>query len=72
MPFSPATRRAVRQWQINRYILAIGMPMGVPGFGPGPGYYPPPPRRGFLGGCFRLYDGPQGYYRPRGYYPGGY
>jgi lipoprotein-anchoring transpeptidase ErfK/SrfK len=45
---------------------------GGPWFGPGPGYYPPPPRRGLFGGWFRQYDGPQGYYRPRGYYPGGY
>jgi lipoprotein-anchoring transpeptidase ErfK/SrfK len=37
-------------------------------------YYPPPPRRrGLFGGWFRqqpYYDGPQGYYRPRGYYRG--
>jgi lipoprotein-anchoring transpeptidase ErfK/SrfK len=42
-----------------------------PWFGPGPGYYPPP-RRGIFGGWFRPYDGPQGYYRPRGYYQRGY
>jgi lipoprotein-anchoring transpeptidase ErfK/SrfK len=45
---------------------------GSPWFGPGPGYYPPP-RRGFFGRWFQApYDGPQGYYRPRGYYPRGY
>ena len=40
-----------------------------PWFGPGPGYFPPPPpRRGLFGGWFR---GPYGYYRPpRGYYRG--
>jgi lipoprotein-anchoring transpeptidase ErfK/SrfK len=47
---------------------------GGPWFAPGPGYYPPPPRRrGLFGGWFRWgpYAGPQGYDRPpRGYYPG--
>jgi len=44
---------------------------GAPWFGPGQGYYPPPPpRRGLFGGWFRgpYYGGPQGYYPPpRGY-----
>jgi lipoprotein-anchoring transpeptidase ErfK/SrfK len=43
---------------------------GKPPWGPGPGYFPPPPpRRGLFGGWFRgPYDGPQGYYGPpRGY-----
>ena len=39
--------------------------------GPGQGYYPPP-RRGFFGRLFQPDYGPQGYYRPRGYYPQGY
>jgi hypothetical protein len=45
---------------------------GGPWFGPGPGYYPPPPpRRGFFGGWFPPFGGPQGRYRPpRGYYRG--
>ncbi len=43
---------------------------GTPPWGPGPGYFPPPPpRRGLFGGWFRgPYGRPQGYYRPpRGY-----
>jgi hypothetical protein len=46
---------------------------GVAPWGPGPGYFPPPPpRRGLFGGWFRgPYGGPQGFYRPRrGYYRG--
>ena len=46
---------------------------GGPWFGPGPGYYPPPPRRGLFSGWFRWgpYGGPQGNYQPpRGYYQG--
>ena len=46
---------------------------GTAPWGPGPGYFPPPPpRRGLFGGWFRgPYGGPQGYYRPpRGYYRG--
>jgi lipoprotein-anchoring transpeptidase ErfK/SrfK len=43
----------------------------APWFGPGQDYYPPP-RRGFFGRFFQPYEGPQGYYRPRGYYPRGY
>ena len=43
---------------------------GAAPWGPGPGYFlPPPPRRGLFGGWFRgPYGRPQGYYRPpRGY-----
>jgi lipoprotein-anchoring transpeptidase ErfK/SrfK len=46
---------------------------GTAPWGPGPGYFPPPPpRRGLFGGWFRgPYGRPQGYYRPpRGYYRG--
>ena len=46
---------------------------GVAPWGPGPGYFPPPPpRRGLFGGWFRgPYGGPQRFYRPRrGYYRG--
>jgi lipoprotein-anchoring transpeptidase ErfK/SrfK len=39
--------------------------------GPGHGYYPPL-RRGLFGRWLQPYDGPQGYYRPRGYNPRGY
>jgi len=42
----------------------------APWFAPGQNYYPP--RRGFFGRWFQPYDGPQGYYQPRGYYPQGY
>ena len=55
------------------YYPRNGEAYGGPWFGPGPGYYPPPPRRGLFGGWFRWgpYGGPQGYYRPpRGYYRG--
>jgi lipoprotein-anchoring transpeptidase ErfK/SrfK len=43
----------------------------APWFGPGQGYYPQPQRRrGLFGRWFQPDDGPQGYYRPRGYsYP---
>jgi lipoprotein-anchoring transpeptidase ErfK/SrfK len=42
-------------------------------WGPGQGYYPPPlQRRGLFGRWFQPDNGPQGYYRPRGYYPRGY
>ena len=43
----------------------------APWFAHGQNYYPPP-RRGFFGRWFQPYDGPQGYYQPRGYYPQGY
>jgi lipoprotein-anchoring transpeptidase ErfK/SrfK len=44
----------------------------APWFAPGRGYAPPPRRRGLFGRWFQPYDGPQGYYRPRGYSPRGY
>jgi lipoprotein-anchoring transpeptidase ErfK/SrfK len=43
----------------------------APWFAPGRDYYPPR-RRGLFGRWFQPYDGPQGYYRPRGYSPRGY
>ena len=56
------------------YYPRQGEAYGGPWFAPGPGYYPPPPRRrGLFGGWFRWgpFGGQQGYDRPpRGYYPG--
>ena len=43
----------------------------APWFAPGQGYSPPR-RRGLFGRWFQPYNGPQGDYRPRGYYPRGY
>jgi lipoprotein-anchoring transpeptidase ErfK/SrfK len=45
----------------------------APWFAPGQGYTPPRRRgRGLFGRWFQPYNAPQGYYRPRGYYPRGY
>jgi lipoprotein-anchoring transpeptidase ErfK/SrfK len=45
----------------------------APWFAPGQGYSPPRRRgRGLFGRWFQPYNAPQGYYRPRGYYPRGY
>ena len=56
------------------YYPRQGEAYGGPWFAPGPGYYPPPPRRrGLFGRLFGWgpYGGPQGYDRPpRGYPPG--
>src|SRR5262245_25904656 len=56
------TKQGRRGGPKPKRIRQVAYPRYGPWFGPGPGYFPPPPpRRGLFCGWFR---GPYGYYRP--------